>query len=83
VSAFSQPGTKSFGTPGILQRARIPRFDPASALHQKISAEARRLSSGTPDASERVHGSLDALCRRLWGLADNELDSIQQAYAEL
>jgi len=77
VSAFSQPGTKSFGTPGILERARIPQFDPASVLHQRISAEAKRLSGGVPEAAEKVHRDLDALCRFLWGLDQKELHTLQ------
>jgi hypothetical protein len=83
VSCFSQPGSKSFGTPSILEKARIPKFDTASALHQQIAAEARRLSSGAADASEPVHQALDALCKDLWGLTEQELDAVEFAYREL
>ena len=81
VTAFSQPGSKSFGTPGILERARIPRFDSAWPLHQAISAEAKRLSSGAPDAAAQMHMELDTLCRELWGLAETELRAVQCEYA--
>ena len=77
VSAFSQPGSKSFGTPSILERARIPRFDPASPLHQRIVAEAKRLSSGAADERKTVHGNLDSLCGRLWGLSEEELSVLR------
>ncbi len=82
VSAFSQRGSKSFGTPSILEKARIPRFDPASSVHQRISAESKRLSGGSPDAAKMAQEGLDALCRGLWGLSDNELQAIQQACAK-
>ncbi len=75
VKAFSQPGSKSFGTPGILERARIPRFDPSSVLHYRISAEARKLCKGWQGPVGVA--PLDALCRQLWGLTEQELKGLQ------
>jgi hypothetical protein len=83
VSCFSQPGSKSFGTPSILQKARIPKFDPASKLHQAISAEAERLSNGAADALEPVHPALDTLCKDLWAITGEELKAVEAAYRDL
>jgi hypothetical protein len=83
VSCFSQSGSKSFGTPSILEKARIPKFDPSSKLHQAIATEARRLSSGAADATEPVNTQLDSLCKDLWGVSEQELKNIEAAYREL
>ncbi len=83
VSCFSQPGSKSFGTPSILEKARIPKFDPSSKLHQAIALEAERLSNGAADAAEPVHPKLDALCKQLWGVTEQELKSVESAYRDL
>lgn len=83
VSCFSQSGSKSFGTPSILEKARIPKFDASLKLHKTIAAEAERLSSGASDATEPIHPTLDALCIDLWGVTEQELKSVEAAYREL
>lgn len=83
VSCFSQPGSKSFGTPSILEKARIPKFDKDSQIHLAIAAEAKRLSSGATDAADPVHPTLDALCKDLWTLTDQDLKALDAAYRDL
>jgi hypothetical protein len=83
VSCFSQPGSKSFGTPSILERARIPKFDAASSHHKKIAAEAERLSGGAKDATEPIHEKLDTLCAELWDVDAKGLAAVQSVYREL
>jgi len=69
--------------PHIVENLRILRFDPSSKRHQAIAAEAKRLSSGAPDAAEPVHPKLDALCKDLWGVTEQELKAVEAAYREL
>ena len=83
VSCFSQPGSKSFGTPSILEKARIPKYDKDIKLHREIAAEARRLSTNPADAAEPVHPALDALCKDLWGVTEQELEAVEVAYRDL
>jgi hypothetical protein len=83
VSCFSQPGSKSFGTPSILEKARIPKFARTSKLHHEIAAEAKRLTHGAADAKEPVYPKLDKLCIQLWGVDDKGLKSLQSTYREL
>lgn len=83
VNCFSQPGSKSFGTPSILEKARVPKFDPDSKVHKAIVAEAERLSDGATDAADEYHPKLDRLCAPLWGIDDKGLKSLEEAYLEL
>ncbi len=83
VSCFSQPGSKSFGTPSILEKARIPKFEPDNRLHQKIAAEANRLAGGASAASEPIYKKLDSLCAGLWGIDEKGLSAVQDTYSEL
>jgi hypothetical protein len=82
VSCFSQPGSKSFGTPSILEKARIPKFEPSNHIHQKIVIEAKRLGAGG-DASQIMYKKLDCLCAGLWGVNEKGLKAVQDAYSEL
>lgn len=83
VSCFSQPGSKSFGTPSILEKARVPKFDRALSVHSGIAAEAKRLSSGAEDRGDAIYPKLDLLCAQLWGLDEDGLRAIQETYLEL
>lgn len=83
VSCFSQPGSKSFGTPSILEKACIPKFNSASQLHKRIAAEAKRLSNGATDATDPIHVKLDSLCAQLWAIDDKGLKALQESYLEL
>jgi hypothetical protein len=69
--------------PQILEHIAVPKFDPKSKLHMKISTEARRLSDGAADASKRVNQHLDLLCKGLWGVSEPELKSVETSYREL
>ncbi|MCS7183707.1 MAG: hypothetical protein NZ869_11445, partial [Thermoanaerobaculum sp.] len=41
AQAYSQAGGKSFGDPHILEHIRIPRYDPANAVHGRLAALSR------------------------------------------
>ena len=83
VSCFSQPGSKSFGTPSILEKARVPKFDIASKLHNAIAAEAKRLSQQAGGKGGLAYETLDKLCAQLWNVDDKELKAVHSAYQEL
>jgi len=83
VSCFSQPGSKSFGTPSILEKARIPKFDFKKDLHRKIATEAKRLADGSPERSDQIYPRLDSLCAALWTVDEKGVKAVQDAYREL
>lgn len=93
VSCFSEPASKSFGTPGILTKARLPQFDATSPRHARIADEATRRtrlasaadrSEARPELRDPRGDSLDlldTLCAPLWNLTPDELESIREAVA--
>jgi len=83
VSCFSQPGSKSFGTPSILEKARVPKYCDTSELHQLIAAEAKRYSLLLENSGKIKYEVLDRLCSQLWGVDGKELKAVQSAYRDL
>ncbi|MBI1902346.1 MAG: N-6 DNA methylase [Planctomycetia bacterium] len=77
VECISQPGSKSFGTPGILERVRVPRFDGGDGLHRQIADAAHDWSSNAAGGGQARQASLDRLCARLYGMSDGELAAWQ------
>jgi len=73
--------------PHILDRVRVPRFDPASPTHRQLSALslAAHTAASTGDAAHvrEMEIEIDRLAAQLWGLTDAELREIQESLAEL
>jgi hypothetical protein len=67
----------------LVDNIRVPKFDSSAKLHNEIGAEAKRLSSGHPDGNDQIYPTLDALCKDLWGVKEQELKSVQASYREL
>ncbi|MCX8139805.1 MAG: SAM-dependent methyltransferase [Gemmataceae bacterium] len=91
--AYSQAGGKSFGTPEILEKILVPRFDRQSSLHVQLSTLSRHAHALAPvayagDATAQaelaqVEAEIDRAAARLWGLTEDELDGLRQALSEL
>ncbi len=91
--AYSQAGGKSFGTPSILEKIRLPRFDPHSLPHQhleNLSREAHRLAPAAYKGNEPAQKKLkvlekqiDRLAAQLWNLTPEELREIRQSLNQL
>ncbi len=91
--AYSQAGGKSFGTPEILDKILVPKFNRQSSLHTQLSALSRRAHAlapsayaGDPQAQQelrQVEAQIDTLAAQLWGLTPSELAGLRQALAEL
>ena len=73
--------------PHILQRVRIPRYDPANPTHRELAALSGQAHAATAAGDtarvKEIEAEIDTLAARLWGLADAELKEIQQSLAEL
>ncbi len=46
VLSISNPGTKSFGAPGILQKLGIKKFDPTDSNHRRYVDDAKKYQGG-------------------------------------
>jgi SAM-dependent methyltransferase len=78
VACMSRPLSKSFGTPGVLERARVPQFEPADNLHRNIAELAQSWSTGAAGNVAERQRSLDVLCARLYGISGGELAALQR-----
>ena len=91
--AYSQAGGKSFGSPHLLQNIRIPRYDPANAVHRRLAELSREAHGLAPAAYAGdqvaraalrcVEGAVDEAAAALWGLSEAELRDIRRNLAEL
>ena len=78
VTAHSVGGGKGFGTPGMLDFIKLPRFDAADQRHDRLatfSREAHQAVDAGRDPAE-TQRRIDRLAGELWGLAHEELEAI-------
>jgi hypothetical protein len=87
VKSHTQLGGKSFAQANILERIRIPRFDPSDPVHCRLAelSEAAHAAAARDDARtlHELEAEIDHQAARLWGLSDAELREIQHSLAEL
>lgn len=87
VQSYSQKGGKSFGTPGILENVRVPRFDASSESHLSLArlSERAHQAQATNDASQvrAIEEEIDQLSLQIWNLTKIELKEIQESLDEL
>jgi hypothetical protein len=73
--------------PHILERIRIPRFDPNNPVHCRLAelSEAAHAAAARDDERtlHELEAEIDRQAARLWGLSDAELREIQRSLAEL
>jgi len=76
-------------SPHVLEHVAIPKFDPAKALHKRLSTlsgQAHKLAAegkGGEAELRRVETEIDRLAAQLWGITEEELAEIRQALANL
>jgi len=74
-------GTKSFGTPKIIEDTiRIPEFDPNNDIHRKLSElsnEAHKLAQEAKDVSS-IEEEIDALVAELYGISEEEMEKVKR-----
>jgi hypothetical protein len=80
-------GTGGFGSPNVLDKARIPRFDPKNPVHLRLAELSMQAHEAGKIGDEmrlrEIEAEIDLLAAKLWGLSDDELRDIQQSLAEL
>jgi len=74
-------GTKSFGTPKIIEDTiRIPKFDNNNEIHRKISElsnEAHKLARDGKDVSS-IEEETDGLVAELYGISKEEMEKVKR-----
>jgi hypothetical protein len=91
--AYSQAGGKSFGSPHLLENIRVPRYDSANSVHQRLAALSQQAHALAPAAYvgdkaaqaqlRQVEQEVDQTAAELWGLTKEEFREIQESLKEL
>jgi|TARA_Y100000310_G_scaffold313033_1_gene360935 hypothetical protein len=79
--------TGGFGSPNVLQKARIPQYEPAISFHTRLATLSQQAhaatAAGDTDTVKEIEAEIDRLAAQLWGLTDEELREIQESLKEL
>jgi hypothetical protein len=85
ISAYSNKGTGSFGSPHILEHIAIPKYDNKSALNFDLSKLSQacheKVASGISVSD--LEDQIDELAAELWGLSKEELKEIKGSLEEM
>ncbi len=78
VRSHSVDGGKGFGTPGMLGRLRIRRYQNDDATHAAMSEASRRAHAATAAGEDLtdVQRRIDELAARMWGLSAPEAAAV-------
>jgi hypothetical protein len=80
-------GTGGFGSPNVLTKARIPRYEPDNITHNKLSELSRfahlAADKGESENLHEIEREIDQLASQIWGLSAGDLQEIQDSLAEL
>ncbi|RLF25042.1 MAG: SAM-dependent DNA methyltransferase [Thermoplasmata archaeon] len=80
-------GTGGFGSPNVLQKARIPKYDSADPVHRGLAKASKEAHEATAEGDKshlaEIEERIDALAAELWDLTDAELAEIHKSLQEL
>lgn len=77
---------KGFGTPGLMDYVKIPKYQPENMLHKKIaqlSRKAHRWAKVDKKIQTEVENVIDQAVAELWEIDKRELAAIQRSLVEL
>ncbi len=87
ITSTGVHGTGGFGSPNVLKRARIPKFDPQNSLHLRLAELSQKAHKLAPMGDEiqlkPVQEEIDQTAAELWGITKAELDEIKRCFAEI
>jgi len=87
ITSTGVHGTGGFGSPNVLRRARIPKFDPQNSLHLRLtelSEKAHELAKRNDSkALSNVEEEIDQRAAELWDITKTELEEIKRCLAEI
>jgi len=85
VVSYSVESTGGFGSPHILRRVCIPKFDPKNKLHLRLaelSEKAHKVVAKDGDTSA-IESEIDELAAEIWALTKEEMKEIKLSLEEL
>ena len=92
VSSYSGGGG-GIASPRVVERIRIPHYDPSNPAHRRLASLSQRAHELAPAAYagdeaaqaelRRVEDQVDRAAAELWGLTTEELDEIHRSLEEL
>jgi SAM-dependent methyltransferase len=93
VISYSVDSTGGFGSPHILTRVRVPKFDPKDKVHlrlaelseqaHKVAAKLERDQMKESPEIKAIEEEVDQCAAKLWTLSDKERREIKSALEEL
>jgi hypothetical protein len=86
ITSTAVHGTGGFGSPNVLRKARIPKFDAKDRVHKELSGLSKNVhcevtvgdEAGVVELEQRI----DELAAQIWGLTNEELKEIQDSLEE-
>lgn len=87
IRTFYSGGGGGIASPAVLQNIRIPKFNPASKIHQELAGLSQTAhyaaSIGDEAGLRELEERIDELAARIWGLTIAELKEIKLSLAEI
>jgi len=87
IRSFFSTGGGGIGTPVVLERIRIPRFESGNPVHgqlAELSKEAHAaVARGDAQGLRAIEAELDRVAAQVWGLSAEELRAVQESLSEL
>lgn len=87
VISYSVESTGGFGSPHILKRVHIPKFDPKNNLHLQLSELSEKAREATKrdslDTLNQIEEKIDEIAAQIWGLGKEDSKEIKVSLKEL
>ena len=87
ITSTAVHGIGGFGSPNVLKKARIPKFNSKDKVHQELAGLSQNAHYATEIGDEmgvkELEQRIDELAAQIWGLTTEELKEIQESLAEL
>jgi SAM-dependent methyltransferase len=85
IGITSISGTGSWGSPHILEKIKIPKFDNTNKTHLELANLSKKCHEKTAAgiSVSDLEAQIDELAAELWGLTKDELKEIQESLREM
>lgn len=87
IMSSSVSGTGGFGSPNILEKAYIPKYDPKNGTHKELALLSRglhkSLGNGKVEIPDKLKDKINNLASRIWALSEQELKDIELSLKDI
>jgi len=87
ITSTAVHGTGGFGSPNVLTKARIPKFDTQDKVHQELAGLSQNAHNAVTIGDEvgvkELEQRIDELAAQIWGLNREELAEIKSSLEEM